>query len=308
MQVSKLHVNINLMKTLRSLIGLALLSAGLFLSYLAFNTFNTLESTQLSLYLISAFILMTLGLYLFLLTFLSKKNVHSFAESLEEALDITDVSETQEQIEALEETIEEDQAELEELKETVSMIENTMVLNLFEDRSIAQKTGEENPSQALTDIQIKADKLSVEETETPKRLEEVQVTPINTEETITEAYDEESTQTLKNFFGEETKDPEDDVYSTELMDARLIGIEGWTLQNRLKKIPEGSECSLQINTKQGLKSAEIYYEKALIGYLSKVDYNKMEDKLPKLYKINLVTKILENKKLVTILLRFSFKD
>lgn len=303
MQVSKLHDKINLMKTLRSLLGLALLSSGLYLSYLAFSTLNDFEISILALYLSAAFVLMTLGLYLFLLTFLSKKVNPTFKESLEEAFDITDVSETQEQIEILEETIEEDQAELKELKETVSMIENTMVLNLFEDSSIPQKKVEEKPSQPSIDIQVNADKLSVEETEQLERLEEVQVTPINTE-----AYDEESTQTLKNFFGEETKDPEDDVYSTELVDARLIGIEGWALQNRLKKIPEGSECSLQINTKQGLKSAEIYYEKALIGYLSKVDYNKMEDKLPKLYKINLVTKILENKKLVTILLRFSFKD
>ena len=285
------------MKTLRSLLGLALLSSGLYLSYLSFSTLNDLETLILAMYLSAAFVLMTLGLYLFLLTFFNKKVIHTLKESLEEALDITDATDAKEQIEALEEDLKEDQSEIETLKETVSMIEETMVLNLFNEKPVTQE---------------------VEALETPKIIEETPVQEENqTEEetadleedlTINEDYDEESTQTLKNFFGEENKDPEDDVYSTQSMDARLIGIETWNFKNRLKKIPEGSECTLQINTKQGLRSAEIYHEKDLIGYLSKVDYNKMEDKLPKLYTIKLVTKIIENKKIVTALLRFSFKD
>jgi regulator of replication initiation timing len=291
MQSSKLRDKINLMKTLRSLLGLALLSAGLYLSYVAFTSLNDLENLNLALYLGAAFVLMTLGLYFFLLTFLGKKEVHSFKESLEEALDITDQSETQEHIEKIEENLVEDQVQIETLKETVSMIEETMVLNLFDEKPSIKEEETSVPEPTLEETTIQLDHPSEEK-----------------DEEILEEYDEESTQTLKNFFGEENKDPEDEVYSTQSMDARLIGIETWNFQNRLKKIPEGSECTLQINTKQGLRSAEIYYEKTLIGYLSKVDYNKMEEKLPKLYTIKLVTKILENKKVVTALLRFSFKD
>lgn len=291
MQSTKLHVKIKLMKTLRSLLGLALLSSGLYLSYVSFSTLNDLETITLAMYLSAAFILMTLGLYLFLLTFLSKKVIHSLKESLEEALDITDASDTQEQLDDIEEDLKEDQSEIDALKETVSMIEETMVLNLFNEKPIPKEIETITPETTVEETTVQENNPSEEENEE-----------------IIDDYDEESTQTLKNFFGEENKDPEDEVYSTQSMDARLIGIETWNFQNRLKKIPEGSECTLQINTKQGLRSAEIYCEKVLIGYLSKVDYNKMEDKLPKLYTIKLVTKILENKKIVTALLRFSFKD
>lgn len=292
------------MKTLRSLLGLALLSSGLYLSYLSFSTLNDLETLILAMYLSAAFVLMTLGLYLFLLTFFNKKVIHTLKESLEEALDITDATDAQEQLDDIEEELKEDQSEIDTLKETISMIEETMVLNLFNEKPVTQEVEVVETPKIIEETPVQEENQTEEETNSPKE----ETTHLEEELTINEDYDEESTQTLKNFFGEENKDPEDDVYSTQSMDARLIGIETWNFQNRLKKIPEGSECTLQINTKQGLRSAEIYHEKALIGYLSKVDYNKMEDKLPKLYTIKLVTKIIENKKIVTALLRFSFKD
>ena len=94
---------------------------------------------------------------------------------------------------------------------------------------------------------------------------------------------------------------------TRSIEARLIGIEGFRSQSILKKLKENTEVTLKFNEKNGLKSSEIFYQSKSIGFLSKVDYNLMQQHLDGLEKIMISTKVYDGNKIATVLLSFVFR-
>ena len=137
------------MKKLIFILGLAASTAGLYIAYLGFTQIDTLDVLTLGVYLGGSFILMTIGLYMSLVVFMKKKtasNDHSDEETLEEVL--LDLDED-----------EDIDPNILSMSEPTSMIEDTMVLNLFEDKQTTLIQDDEtitdrNPS---NDIQTEDD-------------------------------------------------------------------------------------------------------------------------------------------------------
>lgn len=322
-------VHLNQMKYAIFIIGLILSGSGLYLSVLGFTQIDQLEVMMLGLYLGASFILMTMGLYMMLVIFMKKKvnQVNDEEESVEEILfDLDDDEDIK--------------AEILDMAQPTSMIEDTMVLNLFEvkediDKIESKLTEEalelvEETSETEDDLDVEdqyveeeieletEEDLIIPEEDTEDLLEEI----ISKDTEIEKMVEELEEKPLENLIDEieevqeiNTEDTlvsdaisTQKVFTTDFMEARLIGIESFGIQRTLKKLTEDTEVTLKENLKHGLKTCEIFYQNKSIGYLSKVDYNKMVDKLPSLYKITISTFVYENNKVATVILNFMFKQ
>ncbi len=305
--MSFLRVKICVMKAIIFIVGLALAAGGLTLSIIGFTQIDSLDVTMLGLYLGGSFLLMTIGLYMMLVVFMKKKK--------------TDDTDEKESIEEVLLDLDEDEdldTEILEMSEPTSMIEDTMVLNLFEkekdapveeemmksDDSSIEETSDAIESVDDLDIEDEFVEEVIELDEEPELIEEVSedIEKINNEVTEEENLD----QTLVS--DEIVINSQEPVLNASFVEARLIGIEGFKSQRILKKLSEGTELTLRENQKHGLKSCEIFYQNKSIGYLSKVDYNKMADKLNQVYKITISTFVYENNKVATVMLSFMFKQ
>lgn len=273
------------MKIVFFILGLGLLSAGIYYTSTAFAQFTSLDPQTFGLMIGGAFIAMSLGSYLMLLLFNRKTPKVIEPQLYEGDKDLFDSN--------LEEP-EEFESEETDLESTpVEALEETKIIKL-------ESLQEAHP------IETKKPSPSAHETlilDLFKPTEENETAEVSEQDLILE---EETTQTLKNFFGDQSEDENDDLEGIESMEARLIGIETWSIQRVLKKIPEDAQVFLKMNSKHGLRMAEIFYENKSIGYLSKVDYNKMEDKLPRLRSIHVSTIVSEHKAIDTVILRFTF--
>lgn len=259
------------MKIVLFLIGSLLFGAGLYTTNLGFTRFSELEPTQFGLFIGLAFVAMSAGLTFIFLPFKRK------------AKPVETVSVTEGDKELFMETLEEPQELLvnETPEETNDLTKILTVEDLKETKTETQA-----------------------ETIALKRFEEVPV-----EEPLSQAeadLEEETTETLKNFYTDQDKSVLEDETSTESMEARLIGIEAWSIQRVLKKLPEDAQVSYHMVTKHGLSLAEITYQNKAIGYLSKVDYIKMEDKLSRLKRIEVATLVQESRAVDSVILRFIF--
>lgn len=288
------------MKQLLFIIGLLLSGAGFYLSYLSFSLVDSLDALLLGLYFSGAFILMTMGLYMMLVVFMNNSKAKVKEESVEDILlDLEEETET---------TIEEDDiSDIIQNNPSVEMIDNTMALNLFKESPLDKdKTQVLNSLNTLDDFQSEVN--SSEETIAIPTLDEPETFEIEepqVEEIIEHNTQEITTSQALNELKEE--DPEQKIFLSDFDEARLIGIEGFGIQRILKKIEENAEVELRTNEKHGLKSSEIFYRNKSIGFLSKVDYNRMADKIKNLYKINVSTIVYENNKVATVMLKFTFK-
>lgn len=288
------------MKQLLFIIGLLLSGAGFYLSYLSFSLVDSLDALLLGLYFGGAFILMTMGLYMMLVVFMNNSKAKVKEESVEDILlDLEEETET---------TIEEDDiSDIIQNNPSVEMIDNTMALNLFKESPLDKdKTQVLNSLNTLDDFQSEVN--SSEETIAIPTLDEPETFEIEeqqVEEIIEHNTQEITTSQALNELKEE--DPEQKIFLSDFDEARLIGIEGFGIQRILKKIEENAEVELRTNEKHGLKSSEIFYRNKSIGFLSKVDYNRMADKIKNLYKINVSTIVYENNKVATVMLKFTFK-
>lgn len=322
-------VHLNQMKYAIFIIGLILSGSGLYLSVLGFTQIDQLEVMMLGLYLGASFILMTMGLYMMLVIFMKKKvnQVNDEEESVEEILlDLDDDEDIK--------------AEILDMAQPTSMIEDTMVLNLFEvkediDKIESKLTEEalelvEETSETEDDLDVEdqyveeeieletEEDLIIPEEDTEDLLEEI-ISKDTEIEKMVEELEEKPLENLINEIEEVQEINTEDtlvsdaistqkVFTTDFMEARLIGIESFGIQRTLKKLTEDTEVTLKENLKHGLKTCEIFYQNKSIGYLSKVDYNKMVDKLPSLYKITISTFVYENNKVATVILNFMFKQ
>lgn len=288
------------MKQLLFIIGLLLSGAGFYLSYLSFSLVDSLDALLLGLYFGGAFILMTMGLYMMLVVFMNNSKAKVKEESVEDILlDLEEETET---------TIEEDDiSDIIQNNPSVEMIDNTMALNLFKESPLDKdKTQVLTSLNSLDDFQSEVN--NSEETIAIPTLDEPETFDIEepqVEEIIEHNTQEITTPQALNELKEE--DPEQKIFLSDFDEARLIGIEGFGIQRILKKIEENAEVELRTNEKHGLKSSEIFYRNKSIGFLSKVDYNRMADKIKNLYKINVSTIVYENNKVATVMLKFTFK-
>lgn len=288
------------MKQLLFIIGLLLSGAGFYLSYISFSLVDSLDALLLGLYFGGAFILMTMGLYMMLVVFMNNSKAKVKEESVEDILlDLEEETET---------TIEEDDiSDIIQNNPSVEMIDNTMALNLFKESPLDKdKTQVLTSLNSLDDFQSEVN--NSEETIAIPTLDEPETFDIEepqVEEIIEHNTQEITTPQALNELKEE--DPEQKIFLSDFDEARLIGIEGFGIQRILKKIDENAEVELRTNEKHGLKSSEIFYRNKSIGFLSKVDYNRMADKIKNLYKINVSTIVYENNKVATVMLKFTFK-
>ena len=288
------------MKQLLFIIGLLLSGAGFYLSYISFSLVDSLDALLLGLYFGGAFILMTMGLYMMLVVFMNNSKAKVKEESVEEIL--LDLEEETEPI-----TEEDDISDIIQNNPSIEMIDNTMALNLFKESPLDKdKTQVLTSLNTLDDFQSEVN--SSEETIAIPTLDEPETFEIEepqVEEIIEHNTQEITTPQVLNELKEE--DPEQKIFLSDFDEARLIGIEGFGIQRILKKIEENAEVELRTNEKHGLKSSEIFYRNKSIGFLSKVDYNRMADKIKNLYKINVSTIVYENNKVATVMLKFTFK-
>lgn len=300
------------MKIILFIAGMALFTAGIFLSSLSFTQFSSLELNQFALYLAASFGSMTLGLYLALVVFVRKgPKVHITQTKEMEVDEEGSVVKT--------ETLDIEADDKDALDATQVLFSSDLSESELDETKVLVPTDWEEKAQPSNDetIILPSQKPEVQRLdlfeETSLKQEEVQGEDELTENEIESSeteddLEEETTQTLKNFFGDQPDSILEDEPLWDVMDARLIGIEAWGIQRILKRIPEDAEVELRMNQKHGLRMAEIFYQNKSIGYLSKVDFNKMEDKLSRLVKITVSTLVQETKAVDTVILRFHFRQ
>lgn len=288
--------------------GLILFTSGLAISSFTLLDIDSLAATFLGLYFGAAFILLTIGLYMMMVVFIKQKAKQSIQivesdyqkrETIQESLATTETSRVQ------------------TLDHPSTMIEDTIALNLFEDSDLDQikpdLTAEENGTETLLFQNLSTIENEALETRAiilPSNLESTQddLEIIDSEESDEVSIDE--FEILQEDFDERLNDETEDKktsHEPRTIEARLIGIEGFRSQSILKKLKENTEVTLKFNEKNGLKSSEIFYQSKSIGFLSKVDYNLMQQHLDGLEKIMISTKVYDGNKIATVLLSFVFR-
>ena len=89
---------------------------------------------------------------------------------------------------------------------------------------------------------------------------------------------------------------------------RVIGIDAWSSQNILKRIDDSSKLDLSQKLKSGINMTQVMYNKKLIGYVSRLDMNKIQDRLNELVSITPSNMIKEGHKIVHFSINLKFKQ
>lgn len=260
------------MKILTSLIGLILFFVGIYLTYWVFRDFDSYETLILGLYLGGSFILMTLGFYLFLLP-LSFKSRNKQDISIEKLVEThPDPTPTFER----EINSEVDAIEIihkDDLK--VSSHQITQEINLNEEQFEPILPNEQT------------DKLKFNEKEIPQN--QLAIDSINSSNHTQD-------QELKT----------DEVY--DIIEVRVIGIDSWSSQNILKRLDETSLLDLNQKIKSGINMTQVVYKQKLIGYVSRLDMNKIHERLNDLISITPSNMIKDGRKIVHFSINLKFKQ
>jgi hypothetical protein len=105
---------------------------------------------------------------------------------------------------------------------------------------------------------------------------------------------------------EELKFMTDEVY--EIIEMRVIGIDAWSSQNILKKLDENSILEISQKLKSGINMTQVTYKNKLIGYVSRLDMNKVTDRLSELVSVYPSNIIKEGHKIVHFSINLKFKQ
>jgi hypothetical protein len=105
---------------------------------------------------------------------------------------------------------------------------------------------------------------------------------------------------------EELKFITDEVY--EIIEMRVIGIDAWSSQNILKKLDENSILEISQKLKSGINMTQVTYKNKLIGYVSRLDMNKVTDRLSELVSVYPSNIIKEGHKIVHFSINLKFKQ
>ena len=109
----------------------------------------------------------------------------------------------------------------------------------------------------------------------------------------------------KQEFTEELKFMTNEVY--DIIEMRVIGIDAWSSQNILKKLDENSILEISQKLKSGINMTQVTYKNKLIGYVSRLDMNKVNDRLNELVSVYPSNIIKENHKIVHFSINLKFK-
>lgn len=290
------------MKILTSLFGLILFLAGIYLSYWVFMDFDSFETIMLGLYLGGSFILMTLGFFLFLLplSFKSKNKKNSNSgdvissdelnnQVFHEEVELTNNIFTNKIIH--DEQIDEDIINIEE------QIDENKVSVTQEIKLDAQSLDSniESVKDITDELLFKTGDKDVEET-----VNITQLIKQNAQETIS------NTEPLKQDYTEELKFKTSDVY--DVIELRVIGIDAWTSQNILKSLDESSILEISQKVKSGINMTQVTYKQRLIGYISRLDMNKVNDRLNSLVSVTPSNIIKDGRKIVHFSVNLKLKQ
>lgn len=115
-------------------------------------------------------------------------------------------------------------------------------------------------------------------------------------------------ETKSEYTSEEQKFKTDEVYDNYEM--RVIGIDTWASQNILKKIDESTALELKPKLKSGISMMQVIYKNKVIGFISRLDMNKINDRLNQLVSVTPSNIVKEGKKIVyfSVNLKFKLKD
>jgi len=258
------------MKILSSLAGLLLFFAGIYLTYTVFNAFDTYETLTLGLYLAGSFLLLILGTYLFLLPIGLKPKQHKSEFD-----------------------------QLEQSNRTQSTPKKDVPVETQEDLDIeiseldAIKIIQDEPNMPIpTHIQSLFD----------------EVKPVETKLSITQEIK------LNNYDNDKSNNQATQDFSqsspTEVIELRVIGIESWSSQGIIRKLVDDSILELNQKSKSGINMSQVTYKQKLIGYIPRLDMNKVNDKLDRLIDITPATVVRDGRKIehFSVNLKFKLKE
>ncbi len=258
------------MKILSSLVGLLLFIAGIYLTYTVFNDFDSYETLMLGLYLAGSFVLLTLGTFLFLLP-LALKPKHRKSEF--DQLDQSNRTQSNPVKDLPVETQEDLDIEISELD----------AIKIIQDEPILQEPKSENT--LFEEVKPVISNLSI------------------TQEIKLNAYESEKSN---------NQDTQDFSQSTpyEIIELRVIGIDSWTSQGIIRKLVDDSILELSQKSKSGINMTQVMFKQKLIGYIPRLDMNKVNDKLDRLVDITPATVVRDGRKIehFSVNLKFKLKE
>lgn len=260
------------MKILSSLVGLLLFIAGIYLTYTVFNDFDSYETLMLGLYLAGSFVLLTLGTFLFLLPLaLKPKNQKSEFDQLEHSNQIKSSPVLDTPIETQEDL----DIEISELD----------AIKIIQDEPIMPTESQKSEHTLFEEVKPVQSNLSF------------------TQEIKLNAYENEKL---------DTQDTQDFSQSTpyEIIELRVIGIDSWTSQGIIRKLVDDSTLELSAKSKSGINMTQVMFKQKLIGYIPRLDMNKVNDKLDRLVDITPATVVRDGRKIehFSVNLKFKLKE
>jgi len=122
------------------------------------------------------------------------------------------------------------------------------------------------------------------------------IEPINIEPQL-----HEETSESKQFSMEEVFD---------IIELRVIGIESWSSQGILKKLTQESHLKINQKIKSGITMNQVCFRQKLIGFIPRLDMNKINHKLDRLVEITPSSIVKEGRKTIhfTVNLKFKLED
>jgi len=287
------------MKFLISLFGAALFAGSVYLLQWLYPQFDVLELREFGLYLAASFVGMTFGAFFFFLPFsFSSKPKATKAlspqpepPSLEPILQESPASEPLNPIES-NDTIHDEEPSSQEspVLEPLDKLEHNDAIEPHVHTSLTPT--EDNPPEEDSLEPLKVD-------------DNVKPVAVDLEVPRTEI--------PISFTGSlSTKNTQDHIFNpSNLMQdnenrisAKLSDIEPWSHQRRIKKLSDGSQLTLVQKQKAGLSLAIIQSQGKDIGYVSRLQFTKIQDKLNRLNRIELDEVIYEGSKVVYVGIRF----
>lgn len=274
------------MKILSSLLGLILFFAGIYLTYWVYLDFESYETLFLGLYLGGSFVLMTLGFFLFLLPLTMKSKKSNVTKLNKETIAQSFTSEDTKN-EVINEDIEIEISEVDAIK---------IIQDEVNDANIPM-------SQEVIDASFIQDEIytTQEIIEDSIILIEENPTEEITQNTILDEIEQTNAEDLHETNQFSLSEP------FEIVEFRVIGIDSWTSQSVLRKLSEQSLLELSQKSKAGINMTQVTFKQKFIGYISRLDMNKISHKLDQIIEVYPANIIKDGHKIAHFSINLKFK-
>lgn len=274
------------MKILSSLLGLILFFAGIYLTYWVYLDFESFETLLLGIYLGGSFVLMTLGFFLFLLP-LSMKSKRSNVTKLNKETIAQNFTTEDTKNEVINEDIEIEISEVDAIKIIQDEVFDPNIPMSQETTDVLPIQDEVDTTQEIIQDSLVLD----EEIPTEKIIQNTILVEI--EQTHTDDIHETNQFSLNESF--------------EIVEFRVIGIESWTSQSVLRKLSQQSHLELSQKSKAGINMTQVTFKQKFIGYISRLDMNKISHKLDQLIEVYPSNIIKDGHKIAHFSINLKFK-